>query len=61
MARMVVLTLAAVGALVLGWAVWLLFTPDPDGGRHPVGGLLLVVGLLFLGPALVALRRQRRP
>ena len=58
---MVVLVLAAVGALVVVWAIWLLFTPDPDGGRHPVGGVLLVVGLLFLAPALVALRRQRRP
>jgi hypothetical protein len=26
---MVVLVLATVGALVVVWAVWLLFTPDP--------------------------------
>jgi hypothetical protein len=44
--------LAALGSIVglflVAYAVWLLATPDHDGGRHPVGGIVL-------GPALVLL------
>ena len=42
------------------WAVWLLASDDPDGGRHPVGAVLLV-GAVFCGTlGLVLLRRSRR-
>ena len=28
----------------VGWGIWLLLAPDPDGGRHPAGVLLVTVG-----------------
>ena len=50
---------ALVGFLLV-WSVWLVTTPDPDGGRHPVGGLMLLVALLAGLVGLLALRRRRR-
>jgi hypothetical protein len=49
-----------VTGLLLIWGGWLLATNDPDGGRHPVGAVVLVVAVLsgFLG--LVSSRRIRR-
>ena len=47
-------------ALLLGWAVWLLVTDDPDGGRHPAGTVMLVVAVLLGVLGLVSLRRSRR-
>jgi hypothetical protein len=49
-----------VTGLLLIWGGWLLATNDPDGGRHPVGAVMLVVALLcgFLG--LVSSRRFHR-
>ena len=40
-----VLGLAFLGFLI-AWGTWLVVTPDPDGGRRPVG-------LIILGFALV--------
>ena len=51
---------AAVGLLLL-WGAWLLLTNDPDGGRHPVGGAMVGVSLLFAAVGVVFLRRSRRP
>jgi len=42
-----VLRLAADAASIVlsagfvGWGIWLLLAPDPDGGRHPAGVLLV--------------------
>ena len=47
-------------ALLLGWAVWLLVTDDPDGGRRPAGTVMLVVAVLLGVLGLVSLRRSRR-
>jgi len=51
--------LAVVG-LLLVWGVWLLATDDPDGGRHPVGAVVLVVAVLGGVLGLASLRRLRR-
>jgi len=51
---------AAVGVLLI-WGAWLLLTDDPDGGRHPVGGAMVGLSLLFTALGVVFLRRSRRP
>ena len=48
------------GALFLAYAVWLLATPDYDGGRRPVGALVLGPALLLLAASLWSLARARR-
>lgn len=48
-----------VGLLVV-WSAWLLMTDDPDGGRHPVGALVLGVAVLGAVLGVVAARRLRR-
>jgi hypothetical protein len=47
-------------ALLLVWAVWLLATDDPDGGRHPAGAVMLLLALLLAAAALVSARRTNR-
>ena len=47
--------------LLLVWGGWLLVTDDPDGGRHPVGGVMLAVAALCGILGLVSFRRSRRP
>jgi uncharacterized membrane protein len=47
-------------ALLLAWGVWLLATDDPDGGRHPVGAVLLGLALVLAALGLVFLGRSRR-
>jgi len=46
-------------ALLFVWAVWLLATDDPDGGRHPAGTVMLVVAVLLGVLGLLPLRRSR--
>jgi hypothetical protein len=51
--------------ILLGvWGVWLLATDDPDGGRHPMGALMLgaviVVGLLWAA-SLARDKSRKRP
>jgi len=50
----------AVTGLLLIWGGWLLATDDPDGGRPPVGAVMLVVAVLAGVVALVSFRRSRR-
>ena len=50
----------ALVALLFVWAVWLLATDDPDGGRHPAGRVMLVVAVLLGILGFVSLRRSRR-
>jgi high-affinity Fe2+/Pb2+ permease len=48
-------------ALLLGaYGVWLVATPDYDGGRRPVGTLVLVLAAPLLLGAIWALNRQRK-
>ena len=49
-----------IGCGLIGWGIWLLLTADPDGGRHPMGVFMLVVGALAVVVAMVGIRRQRR-
>jgi drug/metabolite transporter (DMT)-like permease len=53
--------LFALVGLLLIWGGWLSVTDDPDGGRHPVGAVMLVVAVLGAVLGLVLLRRSRRP
>jgi hypothetical protein len=39
---------SVVGLFLLGYAVWLLATPDYDGGRRPVGAIMLGPALLLV-------------
>jgi hypothetical protein len=49
----------AVDAVLLVWAVWLLATDDPDGGRHPAGGAMLGAAVVLGVAGLVSARRTR--
>jgi hypothetical protein len=49
-----------VAALLLAWGGWLVGTDDPDGGRHPVGALMLGVGVVAVSLGLVSSRWVRR-
>jgi hypothetical protein len=54
---------AIVLALFLSYGVWLLATPDYDGGRQAVGGMIVAaVGLVLLlfGVVYVLARSRRR-
>jgi hypothetical protein len=51
---------SAVSGLLLLWGGWLLVTDDPDGGRHPVGAVMLVVAVLSGILALTAVWRSRQ-
>ncbi len=49
-----------VTGLLLVWGGWLLVTDDPQGGRHLVGAVMLVVAVLGGFVGLVSFRRFRR-
>jgi hypothetical protein len=51
----------AVTGLLFLWGGWLLASDDPDGGRHPVGGVMLGGAALCGVLGLVVFRRSRRP
>lgn len=50
---------ALVGAILAAWAIWLLVTPDYDGGRRPAGAMLLGPAVLLIVGSLLVLRRLR--
>jgi hypothetical protein len=46
---------------LVAWGIWLLATPDPDGGRHPAGVVMLTAGVVVgVWAALGARRRVRQ-
>jgi hypothetical protein len=45
-----------VGLVLVAYAVWLLATPDYDGGRRPVGAIVLVAALLLVSVSAWLLR-----
>jgi hypothetical protein len=53
-------TLLVLVAFAEYYGVWLLTTDDPDGGRHPVGTIVVVgsslVGIVALGLLILAIR-----
>jgi hypothetical protein len=47
-------------ALLLGsWGLWLVATPDYDGGRRPVGAIILALAIALLLISAAVLRRRR--
>jgi hypothetical protein len=62
MLRFLGVAVAIVLAPILAFGVWLLATPDYDGGRHAVGFLIVgAVGLVVVLLGIVfALARARR-
>jgi hypothetical protein len=50
----------AIAGLLPIWGAWLLVTNDPDGGRHPVGAVMILVAALCGVLGLVSFRRSRR-
>jgi membrane protein DedA with SNARE-associated domain len=50
----------AVAGLLLIWGGWLVATDDPDGGRHLVGAVVLVVAVLCVVVGVISFRRSRR-
>ena len=54
---------AIVVAPILAFGIWLLATPDYDGGRHAVGGMIVAAAVLlavFYGVVYVLTRLRRR-
>ena len=49
-------------APILAFGVWLLATPDYDGGRHAVGGMIVAAAglVIVLFGIVYALARSRR-
>jgi hypothetical protein len=59
--------LEVVGAIIvvpiLAFGIWLLATPDYDGGRHAVGGMIVAAAglvVVFYGIVYALLRGRRR-
>jgi hypothetical protein len=57
--------LAAVAAflvalLFIAYGVWLVATPDYDGGRRPVGALVLGLAIPLSAVSVAAVRRLRK-
>jgi len=48
-----------VGLLFSAYGVWLVVTPDSDGGRRPVGTLVLVLAAPLLLVSVWVLKRPR--
>jgi hypothetical protein len=58
--RVVTTMYVVVGGLLLVWAAWLLATDDPDGGRHPVGAVMLGAAAVSGVVGITMLRRLRK-
>jgi hypothetical protein len=50
-----------ISTVLVGWGIWLLVTPDYDGGRHQAGVFMLAAGVVVgVWAALAACRRLRQ-
>lgn len=59
--RLLAAALVALALLAAGWGVWLLVTPDYQGGRALAGGLTLIVAVAlgWVGITLLILSTRR--
>jgi thiol:disulfide interchange protein len=57
--RLVALTALLVSLLFVAYGVWLVATADYDGGRRPVGALVLVLAIPLSLVSVAALMRFR--
>jgi hypothetical protein len=54
----------AISVVFVVWGVWLLLTSDPEGERHPMGNVLVVIGavaIIVVGFSARRRWRQRTP
>jgi hypothetical protein len=58
--RFVALAGFMVALLFIAYGVWLLVTPDYDGGRRPVGAIVLALAIPLSPVAIAALKRLRK-
>jgi hypothetical protein len=58
--RSVALAAFLLTLLFIAYAVWLVVTPDYDGGRRPVGALVLALAIPLSLVAIAALKRLRK-
>jgi hypothetical protein len=50
-----------ISVALVAWGIWLLVTPDYDGGRHPAGVFMVSAGgVVGLWAAVAARRRLRQ-
>ena len=57
--RAIALVALSVALLLGSYGLWLVATPDYDGGRRPVGAIVLGLVIPFILIAAVTLRRRR--
>jgi MFS-type transporter involved in bile tolerance (Atg22 family) len=58
--RFVALAGFVVALLFIAYGVWLVVTPDYDGGRRPVGAVVLALAIPLSLVSVAALNRLRR-
>ncbi|MGZ4415676.1 MAG: hypothetical protein ACXVRZ_15070 [Gaiellaceae bacterium] len=58
--RLVALAGLLVALLFIAYGAWLVATPDYDGGRRPVGAIVLALAIPLSLVSLAALRRLRK-
>jgi hypothetical protein len=58
--RLVALAAFLVALLFIAYGVWLVVTPDYDGGRRPVGALVLALAIPLSLVAIAAQKRLRK-
>ena len=55
--RLLALAGFLVALLFIAYGVWLVVTPDYDGGRRPIGALVLALAIPLALVAIAALKR----
>jgi hypothetical protein len=63
MVRLLGVVSAIISAPILAFGIWLLATPDYDGGRHAVGGMIVAaagLAVVFYGIVYALVRGRRR-
>jgi hypothetical protein len=53
---LIALVLTTVSGVCIAFGLWLVFTPDADGGRRPTGFIILAFGVLVGLAASVVIR-----
>jgi hypothetical protein len=54
------MALITLAALAFAWGIWMVSTPDYQGGRHFAGGLILAAGVIVGIVGVIAAISARR-